>query len=115
MTRLEQLQRRYKTRNETELLRRCTHTHAHTLWLTELMEDNDVVGVVEVFSQCLDVLTRQSVGHEDRSPVSVCPVDTILKHTENHRFMDFWGTSVKTATKQGFFNAPNVSLYVNVF
>ena len=72
-----------------------THTHtchtqvphsycAHTLRLAELVEDHEVVGVVEVFGQRVDVLTGQPVGHEDRRPVSVCPVDTILKHTENN-------------------------------
>lgn len=59
----------------------CTHTH--TLWLAELVEDHNVMRVVEVFSQCVDVLTSQPVGHEDRGPVSVCPVDSILKHRES--------------------------------
>lgn len=56
------------------------HTNGkQTLWLSKLVEDHDVVWIVEVFSQRLDVLTRQPVGHEDRRPVSVCPVDTILE------------------------------------
>lgn len=50
-----------------------------TLWLAELVEDHNVVGVVEVLGQGLDVLSAQSVGHEDSSPVSVRPVDTILE------------------------------------
>lgn len=57
------------------------HAFTHTLRLSELMEDNDVVGVVEVLGQGVDVLTAQPVGHEDRRSVSVCPVDTILQHT----------------------------------
>lgn len=47
------------------------------------MEDHNVVGVVEVFGQGLDVLAAQSVGHEDGSPVSVRPVETILE--EEHK------------------------------
>lgn len=46
--------------------------------LSELMEDNNVVGVIEVLSQGLDVLKTQPVGHEDRCFVSVCPVDAVL-------------------------------------
>lgn len=46
------------------------------------MEDNNVVGVVEVLSQGLDVLKAQPVGHEDGRSVPVCPVDTILEHTQ---------------------------------
>lgn len=42
------------------------------------MEDDNVVGVVEVLSQGLDVLKAQPVGHEDRRSVSVGPVDPIL-------------------------------------
>ncbi len=57
-----------------------------TLWLSELVEDHDVVGIIEVFSKSVDVLTGQPVGHEDRRPVSVCPVDTILKHRQRHCF-----------------------------
>lgn len=57
--------------------RRCT------LWLAELVEDHDVVGVVEVFGQGLDVLSAQSVGHEDSSAVSVRPVDTILEEQKS--------------------------------
>lgn len=52
---------------------------AHTLRLSELVEDHNVVGVVEVFSQRVDVLTGQPVGHEDGRPVPVRPVDAILK------------------------------------
>lgn len=55
----------------------------HTLRLSELMEDNNVVGVVEVLSQGLDVLKAQPVGHEDRCSVSVCPVDAILEHRDS--------------------------------
>lgn len=57
----------------------------HTLRLSELMEDDDVVGVVEVLGQRLDVLKAQPVGHEDRRSVSVRPVDTILqrKHSKS--------------------------------
>jgi len=58
----------------------------HTLRLAELVKDHDVMGVVEVFSQHVDVLTGQPVGHEDRRRVSVCPVDTILKHREHPCF-----------------------------
>lgn len=47
------------------------------------MEDHDVVGVVEVFGQCGDVLARQPVSHEDRRPVPVGPVDPVLKHKDN--------------------------------
>lgn len=46
------------------------------------MEDNNVVGVVEVLGQGVDVLTAQPVGHEDRRSVSVCPVDPILQPTD---------------------------------
>lgn len=42
------------------------------------MEDNNVVGVVEVLGQGVDVLTAQPVGHEDRRSVPVSPVDPIL-------------------------------------
>lgn len=55
-----------------------TQTHTHTLWLSELVEDHDIMGVVEVFSQGVYFLTSQPVGHKDCCPVSVCPVDTIL-------------------------------------
>lgn len=51
-----------------------------TLRLAELMEDDDVMRVVEVFGQSLDVLPAQSVGHKESSSVSVRPVDTILEH-----------------------------------
>lgn len=47
------------------------------------MEDNNVVGVVEVLGQGVDVLTAQPVGHEHRRPVSVCPVDPILQPTHS--------------------------------
>lgn len=47
------------------------------------MEDNNVVGVVEVLGQRVDVLTAQPVGHEDRRSVSVCPVDPILQPTDS--------------------------------
>lgn len=53
------------------------------MWLAELVEDHNVVGVVEVFGQGLDVLAAQPVGHEDGSPVSVRPVETILE--EEHK------------------------------
>lgn len=51
-----------------------------TLRLAELMEDDDVMRVVEVFGQSLDVLPAQSVGHKESSSVSIRPVDTILEH-----------------------------------
>lgn len=47
------------------------------------MEDNDVVGVVEVLGQGVDVPAAQPVGHEDRRSVSVCPVDPILQPTDS--------------------------------
>ena len=72
------------------------HTHTHTVsinhyctrtWrLAELVEDHKVMGVVEVLGQRVDVLTAQPVGHEDGRPVSVCPVDTILKHRGDNWF-----------------------------
>lgn len=69
----------WETETSSDRRRRCT------LRLAELVEDHDVVGVVEVFSQGLDVLAAQSVGHEDSSPVSVRPVDTILEHRQEQK------------------------------
>lgn len=64
------------------------------------MEDHNVVGVVEVFGQGLDVLAAQSVGHEDSSPVSVRPVDTIL---EEHKSQ---GRVSAAALFRGFIQRP---------
>lgn len=49
------------------------------------MEDHDVMRVIEVFSQCVDVLASQSIGHEDGGPVSVSPIYSILsERRKNH-------------------------------
>lgn len=57
------------------------HTlQTHTLWLSKLVEDHNVMGVIKVFSKGMDVFSSQPVGHEDCCFVSVCPVNTILRH-----------------------------------
>lgn len=80
--------------DRSQELRKRKRAHAHaetlktrTLRLAELMEDDDVMRVVEVFGQSLDVPPAQSVGHKESSSVSVRPVDTILEHRpkENSR------------------------------
>lgn len=77
--------KRYPSRNDWETETSSDRRRRCTLRLAELVEDHDVVGVVEVFSQGLDVPAAQSVGHEDSSPVSVRPVDTILEHRQEQK------------------------------
>lgn len=81
--------RDWETETSSERRRRCT------LRLAQLVEDHNVVGVVEVFGQGLDVLATQSVSHEDSSPVSVRPVDTILEHRQEQKSQ--WSSSVKSS------------------
>lgn len=61
------------------------HTNTHTLWLSKLVEDHNVMGVIKVFSKGMDVFPGQPVGHEDCCFVSVCPVNTILRHRRKAR------------------------------
>lgn len=55
-----------------------------TLRLPELVEHHDVVRVIEIFSQRVDFLTGQPVGHEHCCSVTVCPVDPILRNKHKY-------------------------------